>query len=300
LCRASIENQWSLLALVNYDPTPTYFQVPPRGSEPSDILSVAYNLDPEAFWAIHDFMAPVDNGQTIAEAIRNGSAIAVSDGSYKDKFGTAAWALEGKTALHRITGHCVIPGDPNDQSPYRSELGGLYAMAVMAAAVCKLHQVSSGAIEIACDGLSAIRQVGDIQAAVRPNGAQFDLIAATKYWLSRSPITWTFRHVLGHQDALSSAMVLDRWETINCEMDIRAKRYWQLKQRDRPNGPTSMAIAGEPWALWLGELKVCSRTSEQIREFVRGDTCKKYWDAKTRFQVGTSAQVNWEAVAQAM
>jgi hypothetical protein len=37
-----------------------------------------------------------DKGAMIAPAISQGTAIAVSDGSYKDEFGTSAIVLEGK------------------------------------------------------------------------------------------------------------------------------------------------------------------------------------------------------------
>jgi hypothetical protein len=36
-----------------------------------------------------------DDGQTLANAIKEGDAIAFSDGSFRDQYGTAAWVLEG-------------------------------------------------------------------------------------------------------------------------------------------------------------------------------------------------------------
>jgi hypothetical protein len=40
-------------------------------------------------------MSP-DQGATLAQAIIDGDAIAVSDGSFKDEYSTAEWTLRGK------------------------------------------------------------------------------------------------------------------------------------------------------------------------------------------------------------
>jgi hypothetical protein len=81
-------------------------------------------------WAVKKFAA-TDDGREVADAIRLGHAIAVSDGSYKDNLGTAAYVLEGKTSKNRIVAVLKVPGLPADQSPYRSELSGLYGIVVM-------------------------------------------------------------------------------------------------------------------------------------------------------------------------
>ena len=54
----------------------------------------------------------------------------VSDGSFKDQFGTACWILKPKEqAGGSIWCPCVVPGGGESQSAYRSELAGLYGMA---------------------------------------------------------------------------------------------------------------------------------------------------------------------------
>ena len=67
----------------------------------------------------------------MASAIQDGTAIAVSDGSYKTEFGTSALALEGEDSTNRIVAVNVVPGDPTDQSSYRSELAGIFGIVTM-------------------------------------------------------------------------------------------------------------------------------------------------------------------------
>jgi hypothetical protein len=66
-------------------------------------------------WAIKEYALPPDLRPIIA-SLRDGSACAVSDGSFKDKFGTAAFTILDAHECS-ILGLNVIPGHPNDQDP---------------------------------------------------------------------------------------------------------------------------------------------------------------------------------------
>ncbi len=99
----------------------------------------------------------VDDGYIIAEAIRNRVAIAVSDGSFKDMYGTAAW-LEYDTSSGRIIGKVISPGTGSDQSAYRSKLSGILAVMIMVKYLCTYHNITEGSVELACDGLSALNK----------------------------------------------------------------------------------------------------------------------------------------------
>jgi len=43
-------------------------------------------------------------------------AVAVSNGSFRDQHGVAAWTIEGKDALSHLHGAGITPGLPEDQS----------------------------------------------------------------------------------------------------------------------------------------------------------------------------------------
>jgi hypothetical protein len=83
------------------------------------------NNRPNSFsWAITEVNLD-DNGFAIATALLQGTAIAVSDGSFKDNQGTSAFIIEGKSEVGRLVGVNIIPGETESQSPYHSELGGV-------------------------------------------------------------------------------------------------------------------------------------------------------------------------------
>jgi hypothetical protein len=152
-------------------------------------------------WAVERF-AVADGGRTLAEAIHQGRAIAVSDGSYKDDFGTAAYVLEGETASNRIVCALATPGIPEDQSSFCSELAGLYRIVMMVQAVCHQFGITSGGIEVGCDGLIALQRAFGEDFMVTPDikDSDYDLLSATRKILAESPVIWTWRHVEGHQD----------------------------------------------------------------------------------------------------
>ena len=165
LYRASIDRHGTITTVLSVATAPRTTVVSP--TQPSTLQEAISQLPPSAKWAVQNCQIQ-DNGDTIADALRNGTAIGVSDGSYKLNFGTASWVLEGPTSHGRITGVSIIPGHADDQSPYRSESGGLYGIAVMVALICKVHAIDHGQAIIACDGESALYQcTGQLLQSVR-------------------------------------------------------------------------------------------------------------------------------------
>jgi len=58
-------------------------------------------------------------------ALNHREGFAISDGSFKDEKGTAAWIIEGSNADIRLVSHWHTPGQPEDHSSFRSELAGI-------------------------------------------------------------------------------------------------------------------------------------------------------------------------------
>jgi hypothetical protein len=106
-------------------------------------------------WAAKDVVS-LDDGHSIALEIISGTAIGVSDGSYKDSFGTSAFIFEGVHSEGCITGRNCIPGAPEDQSAHRSEVGGIVGMAVTLKALCKLYDITTGSVTLGLDGKLAL------------------------------------------------------------------------------------------------------------------------------------------------
>eukprot|EP00957_Ditylum_brightwellii_P132879 10133269-Ditylum_brightwellii.AAC.1 len=61
--------------------------------------------------------------------------------------------------------------------------------------------------------------------------------------MKNSPISWEWQHIKGHQDDYSG--LLDRFATLNVEMDKRAKAKRSEDEANPP--PIQHAIEGKMW-----------------------------------------------------
>ena len=240
---------------------------------------IEHSVPKYARWAIERFVSE-DDGATLADSIKRGFCIGVSDGSFKDKFGTACWILKAEDQESGdIRCPCVVPGGDESHSAYRSELAGLYGMATMVWTICEFYQVKDGVVELACDGLQALRHVATLHKMTEPKMPQFDLLAATRRMLQLCPVTFKFRHVKGHQDDDPDGL-LDEWAILNIAMDDGAKEQWYQSHTQRGQEPY---IFGKPWPLWVAGRKIAKEVAMSITDHIKGNAIRTYWQVKSKF-----------------
>jgi hypothetical protein len=76
-------------------------------------------------WAIAEWDHQQANLPQLVQDIKQGTASAVSDGSYKNNNGTSAFLLCAADVTNCIIGVNAVPGAPSEQSTYRSKLAGV-------------------------------------------------------------------------------------------------------------------------------------------------------------------------------
>jgi len=179
----------------------------------------------EASWAFHELLSS-SNGKDIAQAITLSTCVVVSDGSFKDSIGTAAWIITN-LAKATLSGSTTVPGSLHDQGSFWSELSGIYSTVCMVNHVCQYYSVTYGTILFGCDGLSALQQCLQCWWQVSPNTPQHDFICAIQMALAQSPIHWKWQHIWRHQDQSKAASELTLMENLNIQMDANAKQWWE-------------------------------------------------------------------------
>ena len=107
-----------------------------------------------------------------------GTAVGVSDGSYFpiQKVGLCTWLISTPDGSEFIKGGGIIPGSTNDQSSYRSELGGQLGLAAIMSSTILPHSMKPNIIVI-CDGLSALQNVHTREIDVESNKKDANLIS---------------------------------------------------------------------------------------------------------------------------
>ena len=247
-------------------------------------------------WSVQQCSTLTQLAADVADAILAGTAIAVSDGSFKDSFGTSAWTLRGDTNESFITGVNVVPGSDEDQSAFRSELAGIYGIIIATTVLCELHDIHSGCITVACDGESALDYVFDWDKKwLTASTPHLDLIAASRTLLRASPVQWKFHHVYGHQDDFVGP--LDRWATLNVAMDGLAKAHWA---HSVGTVSSSFQIHAEPWSVWINNEKLVTPLREKIYDFIHGPAVDEYWLSRKRFKAELYPSYDWEALDDAI
>jgi len=252
-----------------------------HGSQPSTYqprlkTSVKDHVKDHDLWAIRSFDCP-NNGATIAQAILQGTALAICDGSYKDQFGTAGFAIQnGSSRDSRILGANVTPGHPEDQNPYRSEVGGIAAIVIIVEALTTVYAIQNGSIELGCDCESALTAIFAHEYDT-PSQPHHDLIHEIRRKLAASPITWTSRHVRGHQDKHVQFKHLDMWSQLNVEMDSLAKSYWNETQPTvQPFYPRNTF----GWSLWISDRKMHSWDRTSLYNHAMSHEILAHWSTR--------------------
>jgi hypothetical protein len=244
-------------------------------------------------WAIREYALPANLDPLIASIIA-GTARAVSDGSFKDKFGTSAFTILDSTDVS-IIGLNIVPGHPDDQGAYRSELAGLFGIVLVVNALCSWAKLSHGAIEIGCDGLSALDKAFDTWP-LEPADPHFDMLTALRSMISESPLSWTTRHIAGHQDDDATAE-LDFWARQNIQMDNLAKIFWMQHSH---SAYVHYPIASEGFQVWLGDRKLSSHQSSTFFDHIHGKTILSWHATHGRFPACYARRIDWDVCYAAL
>jgi hypothetical protein len=164
------------------------------------------------------------NGGAIAHALIKGTAIAVSDGSFKNQQGTSAFIIEGASAKGRLVGVNVIPGDPSSHSACRSKLGGVAGIVEALSCICKARGVTKGHVEVGLNGEQTMKEAFG-SWPLDPSRPDCDMLQHIRAMIEHSPLTFSSQWIELHQDDSISLAQLDHCGQLNIECNGMAKSF---------------------------------------------------------------------------
>ena len=107
---------------------------------------------------------------------------------------------------------------------YQSELAGVIVALTIVDILVRHHDITVGAITIALDGESALKECrGDWPLSLDQKA--FDYLQDIWFWIQISPHIIHFRHVKGHQTDYVRYDQLDWWGQRNEDVDEGAKCF---------------------------------------------------------------------------
>ena len=221
------------------------------------------------------------------------SLYAVSDGSFKDNRGTACWRISLPSSNDYFLGSVHVPGPPGCQSAFRSELAGLYGIAITLWAIKNFYNCEISAT-IGCDGLSALLLCQENSDVINPNSAQFDLIFATRHILRLTSGQYTWRHIKGHQDEGGNTK-LDMWALFNIQMDMAAKQFWSTGTQV-VNSEYNDTIFGEPGIFRIQNEKIVVDLKLRLLSYLCSLQAIPFWENHFGWAKGSGQKINWKSI----
>jgi len=242
----------------------------------------------------HDWnlrLTTVGSLRNLITDIQNGHGYVVSDGSYRNDAGAAAWIIEGCDATSRIIGTMITPGQDADHSSFCSELAGLYG------ALCTLEALAfsptGSPCRIACDGKSALNRVQSTYP-IQPTEPHADLLHAIRAKTSGIGLDFHWRHVKGHQDG-HTPTVLSRDAWLNIEADMLAK----AAVNPAYHGPETYRLPGEAWTCLINRRRVVKQLTDRLRQQINEVPITKHWKRKYGMTEATWQSINWTGLGRA-
>ncbi len=229
--------------------------------------------------------------KVLLKALSEGHGYAVSDGSYKDESGAAAWIIEGQTSAARLTGAWHTPGHEEDHSSFRSEVAGV--LGILYTLSFWVPTSTKPTLRLACDGLSVIQRLLN-PSPIEPMEPHADLLAATRHMMSTCGYNIDLQFVRGHQDHGPTVLARDAW--LNVEADLLAKQMVISKHI----GPLVYSLPGYPWSCYIGKRRVVKQFSKTLRTFINGKGTQQYWEQRRHYTQAQIQEVDWNSLGRAM
>jgi hypothetical protein len=247
------------------------------------------------------------NRADIVKALKDGTAKAVSDGSYlnTDKLGTAAFVIEGSSSGNYVLGSHETPGAPNSQCAHRSEMFGMLSVILLANQICHDNDITEGNITAKCDGEGTVKILQNLYRITKNTRKHFDLIISISAAVKLSPLTWDFQHIDGHQDDHKEFEELDRWAQLNVIVDKEAKQILTKIIRLKCSEGSSIMIPFLPCTVsQIGEKgefdPISSHLAKSVRTHIQKNNIREYWKGKMHFSEETMGTIDWDTLQKSV
>ena len=276
---------------------------PPQVSTPISISETIATFG-EARWPLNTAIFP-EEGKPIADAIQQGTAIGVSDGSYKPgknrKLSAAAWILQDLHTGQVTYGVVRTSGTTTENNAYRAELQGFHTMLMGVTTICTLYHITTGSIVLGMDNEAGVLQCMETMEEPPANTKHVDLIRACRRIINSLPIQVHLEHIDGHADAIVGR-TLNPMECLNVAADSMAKEHLdQLCHLATTNQlqPCPPTIYMEGTRIYIQNTKITCKPGEHLRQAVFYEAMREYLDERNLLPATAFPLVDWNAIRKA-
>ena len=252
---------------------------------PQSIAEYVSSADSAWLW-LTTYLKPSVDEASLVSAIRDGTAIAIADGSF-DPFlrrGAAGFCVTTGSGRLGIYAAHATPGNAEDHCAFRSELSGILGTLFLCQGLCQIHAIISGSILVGCDNLLAGQHGIEYQRPPQPSQQHFDLLQAIWHLRQSLPISVAYRHVEGHQRTKYPSRTLSIEAILNENMDGLAKAF--LRAYCQGPAPSLGIIMPHEWAVMSRGRKLCRDLKNSLRNDLESTNIETMWKAPKKRKPG--------------
>ena len=189
-------------------------------------------------WMWEEVVGDKDDLSCLVEAMRNGTAVLVTDGSFDRKraplVSGAGWVIACRTARKFLRGSFYETSI--SASAYRGELLGLVALHTLALALAQFYSLEKAVGKMCCDNMGALGQSSKVSKRIRTGAKQADLLRSIRTIKSHALLHFQYEHVDSHMDRFKLWRYLTLEQQLNVDCDRQAK---SAVHRSISGAPTS-------------------------------------------------------------
>ena len=238
-------------------------------------------------------------------ALKSGSLVAVTDGSYDRQRNpyicAAGWIIMDITTGSRLSGS--FSEYSTSASSYRGELLGLCAINVILLALSRTGKISSRPpITVWCDNKGAINRASDCSRRIKSGRPCADILRTLRSIRQELPLTATFCHVKSHMDDTLSWEQLTLEQQLNCDCDALAKASVSRaldKARDEPPRQTGL-LPKESVALFVDNHKITSDPTNSLRYLLSKKEARLFLTSEQGWTADKFDSVGWDWLHQVL
>ncbi len=218
-------------------------------------------------WMWEEVVGDKEDLSWLVEAMRNGTAVLVTDGSFDRKraplVSGAGWVITCRTAQKFLRGSFYETSI--SASAYRGELLGLVALHTLALALAQFYSLEKAAGKMCCDNMGALGQSSKVSKRIRTGAKQADLLRAIRTIKSHALLHFQYEHVDSHMDRYKLWRYLTLEQQLNVDCDRQAKAAVHRSFLGAPTSRGEQLLPLEKAAVFVGGNKLTTDVAAEVR-----------------------------------
>ena len=203
----------------------------------------------------------------VLQAIRNGSGIWCTDGSYNRPIAPhvsgAGWVFYCTVQRKKLQGS-FYEFSPSAGS-YRGELLGLLAIHILMAALEEYFQLDGHTAKICCDNQGALFKSSELRRRIPTGASQADIKRVLRNVKHKIKSTFTYEWVQSHQDRYKFWHQLTIEQQLNCHCDSTAKAAVQHSLHCLDPWSKKQVLPCESAAVFVRGIKQTTDVARDVR-----------------------------------